>query len=214
MKTGEKTKKNLLDSSCELFAKQGFYKTTMRDITDEANTNIAAVNYHFGDKDTLYVESFKHAARIETEQMSKLANNTEKPKALLEKALYWRLQGIASETPNSWLIRMFHHELSNPTVMHERIVKEIMFKQRDKLKNIIINFFGTDLTEGQFDIVFGCFLAPMLHQMKIKKRLNMHKNIFPMMKHNLKDGQRIDLIVCFIISGLEGLKKEFKNENS
>ncbi|MDA3798461.1 MAG: TetR family transcriptional regulator [Kiritimatiellae bacterium] len=114
MKKGKKTKQHLLDSACELFAKQGFDKTTMRNITDAAETNVAAVNYHFGDKENLYFESFKHAAEIATEQISVLENNTTDPKVLLEKALYLRLKGITSETPNSWLMRMFHHENSKP----------------------------------------------------------------------------------------------------
>jgi AcrR family transcriptional regulator len=39
-----------------LFARQGYHGTTLRQITREANVNLAAVNYYHGDKESLYRE--------------------------------------------------------------------------------------------------------------------------------------------------------------
>ena len=44
------TKEKLLDAAEELFADHGFASTSLRDITTEADVNLAAVNYHFGSK--------------------------------------------------------------------------------------------------------------------------------------------------------------------
>ena len=53
-KNGEKDTKNLiLDSAEKLFAKQGFSGTSLRQITTAADVNLAAVNYHFGSKESL-----------------------------------------------------------------------------------------------------------------------------------------------------------------
>ncbi|MBN2588366.1 MAG: helix-turn-helix transcriptional regulator [Sedimentisphaerales bacterium] len=41
--------------SGELFAKQGFYGTTLRHITNSVGCNGAAVNYHFHSKNNLYI---------------------------------------------------------------------------------------------------------------------------------------------------------------
>jgi len=212
MKSGNKTKRILLDTACELFAEKGFYKTTMRNITDTAKTNIAAVNYHFGDKKKLYFESFKHAAAIERELIYEEVTTIDNPKSMLEKFIYLRLEGVTSKTPCGWLIKMFHQEITNPTLLHEKIIKEVMFKQREELENIIKNFFKMNLTDGQLDVVFGCLITPMIHQMKHKQKLAKRNKIFPMRKFELNDVQRIDMLVCFTMSGLEGLKKEFKNE--
>ena len=59
----EDTRKRLLDAAGELFAERGFAATNVRDITAAAGTNIAAVNYHFGNKEHLYIEAVRHAAR-------------------------------------------------------------------------------------------------------------------------------------------------------
>lgn len=53
----------LLLAAEEAFARKGYDGATVRDICERAGMNVAAVNYHFGDKETLYVEAVKHAHR-------------------------------------------------------------------------------------------------------------------------------------------------------
>jgi AcrR family transcriptional regulator len=48
------TKERILDAAEQLFADQGFKSTSMRNITHEADVNLAAVNYHFGSKLALF----------------------------------------------------------------------------------------------------------------------------------------------------------------
>jgi AcrR family transcriptional regulator len=47
------TKGRLLDTAEKLFGLNGFEATSLRDITTEADVNLAAVNYHFQSKDSL-----------------------------------------------------------------------------------------------------------------------------------------------------------------
>ena len=47
------TKTRILDVAERLFGDHGFLGTSLRDITAEANANIASVNYHFGSKEAL-----------------------------------------------------------------------------------------------------------------------------------------------------------------
>ena len=53
------THERILDAAQKFFAEKGFDATSVRDITAEAECNVAAVNYHFGGKDKLYLESFR-----------------------------------------------------------------------------------------------------------------------------------------------------------
>lgn len=53
------TKERILDAAEMLFARDGYHFASMRAITTEAEANIAAVNYHFGSKETLLEEVFK-----------------------------------------------------------------------------------------------------------------------------------------------------------
>ncbi|MHC4636396.1 MAG: CerR family C-terminal domain-containing protein [Planctomycetota bacterium] len=54
----------LLDAAEDCFAEKGFEGTNIRDLTQKANSNIAAVNYHFGGKENLYIEVFRRRMSV------------------------------------------------------------------------------------------------------------------------------------------------------
>lgn len=54
------TKERILHAAEDLFAQHGFAGTSLRQVTSRADVNIAAVNYHFGSKENLVQEVFKH----------------------------------------------------------------------------------------------------------------------------------------------------------
>lgn len=49
-------RERLLDAAERVFAERGFAAASVREITSEAEANLAAVNYHFGGKENLYRE--------------------------------------------------------------------------------------------------------------------------------------------------------------
>jgi AcrR family transcriptional regulator len=53
------TRERLLEAAEVLFAERGFEAASVREITAEAGCNVAAVNYHFGSKEKLYLETFR-----------------------------------------------------------------------------------------------------------------------------------------------------------
>jgi AcrR family transcriptional regulator len=52
------TRERLLDAAERLFSQKGYRAASVREITQAAGTNLAAVNYHFGSKAELYHEVF------------------------------------------------------------------------------------------------------------------------------------------------------------
>lgn len=54
------TREKILRVAERMFPERGYDGTSVRDITTEAGCNVASVNYHFGGKDGLYVETFRH----------------------------------------------------------------------------------------------------------------------------------------------------------
>ena len=65
------TKERILDAAEILFAEKGFAATSLRNITTAAGANLAAVNYHFGSKDTLIESVFSR--RLEPLNRERLA---------------------------------------------------------------------------------------------------------------------------------------------
>jgi AcrR family transcriptional regulator len=68
---GDSTRERLLDPPDKLMAATGTVGMSLRDITSRANTNLAAVNYHFGSKEVLVKAAVRRtAACIEYDERS------------------------------------------------------------------------------------------------------------------------------------------------
>lgn len=53
--------KRLLTVASEAIAEKGYRGTTVSEICERAKSNVAAVNYHFGDKEPLYLKAWRNA---------------------------------------------------------------------------------------------------------------------------------------------------------
>ncbi|HSH27442.1 MAG TPA: TetR family transcriptional regulator, partial [Wenzhouxiangella sp.] len=65
------TRDRILDAAERLFAEQGFHLTTLRQITQAAGANLAAVNYYFGSKQELIRAIFRR--RLDALNAARLA---------------------------------------------------------------------------------------------------------------------------------------------
>src|SRR5438045_4435386 len=59
MKELKDTRSRILDVAEELFSEQGFDRVSVRDITNKARVDLAAINYHFGSKEDLIAAIFE-----------------------------------------------------------------------------------------------------------------------------------------------------------
>src|SRR3954467_12598589 len=97
----EATRDRLLDAAERLFAEHGYQATTMRGLTAEAEANIAAVNYHFGCKQSL-LEAVVHRALapVVAERRRRLeALGEDPPVEAVAEALAGPLCGCAEAAP-------------------------------------------------------------------------------------------------------------------
>src|ERR1017187_4978540 len=68
------TRRQLFEAAGAVFAEAGSRETTVREICRRAGANVAAVNYHFGDKETLYLEVLRYAPPKALEKYPPLLN--------------------------------------------------------------------------------------------------------------------------------------------
>jgi AcrR family transcriptional regulator len=118
------TRARILEAATELFADRGFRKVTIRDICRAANVNVAAVNYHFGDKLRLYQEVLElaiDAMRGTTEEARRLGAglSAEERLRLFVTTFVRRALAGGSQT----IHRLIHREASDPTPALDRLVE-------------------------------------------------------------------------------------------
>jgi AcrR family transcriptional regulator len=69
------TKDKLMDAAEKLFARRGFYGSSLRDITTAAGVDLALVNYHFGSKKQLLIAVIeRRGAVLNEERLGRLAD--------------------------------------------------------------------------------------------------------------------------------------------
>lgn len=71
------TRERILDAAEHLFMAHGYEGTSMRQITGEASVNLAAVNYHFGSKESLMQEVFRRRLDWLNEERMRVLNAME-----------------------------------------------------------------------------------------------------------------------------------------
>ena len=73
----QETVGRLLDTAERLFGEHGYHGVGMRMLADEARVNLGATTYHFGSKETLYVETFLRRFRPTNAERLRLLEEAE-----------------------------------------------------------------------------------------------------------------------------------------
>lgn len=122
------TRQRLLAAAAQVFASKGFHDATIREISAAADANVAAVNYHFGDKEGLYREVLRyadHCAAVNRHMSaaSEASSRTE-PRAQLAMFIRAYLAGLVESGKLAWHGQLVARELQSPSPALDIIVNE------------------------------------------------------------------------------------------
>ena len=113
-KDGKKTQLNLLNAACEVFAQKGYNDARVSEICKRAGSNLASINYYFGNKKNLYAEVWKHAFEKMGEPAFSAPVNA-RPQDRLQAYIKALIQNFSVEGDISLFNRLYLRELLNPT---------------------------------------------------------------------------------------------------
>jgi AcrR family transcriptional regulator len=152
------TRARVLATATRLFASRGFKKVTVREICREARANVAAVNYHFGDKLGLYREVLSTA--IETMQsttdMAREAGEGGTPEQKLRAYIHVFLQRVAGSGYDSWIHQLMAHEMMDPTPALDMVADQVIRPRLAYVGEIIAELLGRPADD---DVVRRCVLS-------------------------------------------------------
>jgi TetR/AcrR family transcriptional regulator, regulator of cefoperazone and chloramphenicol sensitivity len=135
----------VLQAARRLFANRGFTNVTVRDICREASANVAAVNYHFGDKMGLYREVLQgaiDAVRATTEAARQAGAGCPAEEQLRRFVNVFLHRVLAPEQDTDH--RLIQREMDHPTLALDALVEQGVRPRVEYLAGLIAELIGCE----------------------------------------------------------------------
>ncbi|MFO0808401.1 MAG: CerR family C-terminal domain-containing protein [Gemmataceae bacterium] len=144
------TKQRLLDAAQAIFAAKGYEAASVADICDFANANRAAISFHFGGKERLYIESVKaaHLCCIGGEPFPEWPAGTPATERLrgFIRTMVRRMVVEATAVESTLMMR----EMIEPTAACFEVVREYIRPVADILRGILTELLPNADSESVF----------------------------------------------------------------
>lgn len=131
----------LLDAAAALFAAHGYASVTIRDICDKADANIAAVNYHFGSKEKLYLAVMDHARQRALSEDPYPAGPPPSGPLSAQQRLHRHVRAMFGRAfatgPAGWYMQIVLREMVDPTPALAYALDDNIGPHQRKLEGIV-----------------------------------------------------------------------------
>jgi AcrR family transcriptional regulator len=203
-KSSKTTSKEQIFSSAQyLFSKEGFAAVSVRDIAAHAKVNLALVNYHFKNKENLYLNCISHFAEKHISNIKEVLSGPESKNDFLTRLKIFISQMIRMVNTDKSVIRMIAREIQDTSRSDFHI--QIM-NQLHPFFDCIVNFF----TQAQKNKILSAKLDPeksaMIMMGAIMHPINCEGSLNIKMKVKIEDtkfqNSYIEQLYLMICSGV------------
>lgn len=158
------TRTRLLEAAGKAFAEQGFEGASVRDICSAAQANIAAVNYHFGDKSRLYIETVKHACDSAAVKFPLPNWPAAMPRSdCLAFFIRTMMHRLMDDSQATWRTQLIMRELAQPTEACWEWIREYVRPLADTLRQLLGEIFPEDTSEEKLYLVGFSIMGQCLY---------------------------------------------------
>ncbi len=206
-----RTPARLLAAAIRIFAEKGFQETTIAEICLQAGTNIAAVNYHFRDKESLYLEAWRQAFHNELDAHP--ADGGVSPDAPPERRLAGRIQSLIARIADekSYSFAIINKEMAQPSRLLAEILDREIHPQRLEMLALIRECAGPGATEQQIRYCHASIIGQCFHLLKMK-HLQKSPSVFFKFE-DLKDTEGFaEHVVQFSLAGISAIRAGARKE--
>lgn len=200
------TRQRLLEAAGQVFAEQGFRAATVRDICQRAGANIAAVNYHFGDKEALYREVITDSARqaLARYPIGGGATPDAPPDVQLRAFIRNYLDRLLDQGRPAWHGALIAREMVEPTGALDDLAREFVRPQADRLGAIVASLLA--LPAGH-DLVRLCSCSVVGQCLFYKHCRPMIERIMPQQGYGEADRAALaEHITLFSLAAIAAMK--------
>jgi len=197
----------LLEAAGEIFAEFGYRAATIRQICEKAGANIAAVNYHFGDKEKLYIAVLRSVpkAHLEKYRADPGLPPGATPEQKLRAYIQSLLQRVFDEGRPGWHTKILAREMIEPTRALDTLVEEVARPVHQELALIVRDFLGLEATQ---ETVRLCALSVMSQCVYYHHARSVIQRLYPEESYGAKDvAGLVEHITQFSLGALKELKR-------
>ena len=166
----DQTRERIIAAAGPIFARDGLDGTTIREICRVAEVNLASVNYHFGCKDSLYVETVRAAYEQRLQEVPVPEFHAgippERQLELFIRALAERMLG---EDDAGWQARLLMREAIEPTQACTSIVEEFIRPQETLLLSILDKMLPAETPQLRRHQIAFSIIGQCLHYRMAKR---------------------------------------------
>jgi len=160
--TEDSPRTRILLAAGPVFAEKGFDGATVREISAAAGVNLAAVNYYFGDKERLYLETVKHAREVRSQEEPLPDWDDAVPAEVkLRGFVHTLLRRVVGLKAAPWQVRLMMREIVEPTAACRELVQDYFQPTFEMLLTIVEEIVETQIPRHRleqlgFSIVGQC----------------------------------------------------------
>ena len=158
----EGTRERLIHAAGEEFARRGFRDATVRDICARAGANVAAVNYHFGDKDGLYIAAMRYSLVLAREKYPVRIEAGEDAPTRLRHYVRGMLSRLLDDGRPAWHGKLMSREMVEPTPALARVVEEAIGPMYALLLSIVAELLGAEESEPRVRLAANSVIGQCL----------------------------------------------------
>jgi TetR/AcrR family transcriptional regulator, regulator of cefoperazone and chloramphenicol sensitivity len=206
---GQEKRRRLLEAAGEVFAERGFKGATIQEISQRANANIASVNYHFRDKETLYHEVFRYALSQSRDAYNQYpADETERrPAQRLRNGIYRSVKSMFRADRAPWQPMIFFREMLEPTSVLDSLIEENMRPHQHMLGDLVRDL----LPDADDHVIHFCALAINALCSNFQGVEKYIKRLYPDDHFGAESADELaELITRFVLGAIKGLRAPAK----
>ena len=141
----DSTKEALLQAAAPIFASKGYPLARIRDIAASAGTNVAAVNYHFGSKEGLYINVLRRLisqAIVRFPLAGPPGAAQPGPEQRFARAVASLVRRVTATVSVDILSEIMVREMAHPTPALDQIARELIKPQFRQMSVIVAELLG------------------------------------------------------------------------
>lgn len=150
------TPERVIEAAGQVFAEKGFECATVREICRRGKANLAAINYHFGDKRRLYIEA---VTRAHVNRSGQFPLPEWPPETPVEQKLFdfvhTLLKRMIAPQGSKWEGALMIRELASPSEACQQLVRDYIRPQFEILGKILAELMPEATPEKRHLVAFS-----------------------------------------------------------